>query len=78
MWVCVRENCSICLTIQICATINDCMLMLMSYHVTEGVILIKLCEFGTVSSENWISGYVVIERGVLKVFDESKSSILGR
>lgn len=67
-------------TLHICvyATINDCMSMLMSYHGTKGVVLIKLCEFGTVSSENWISGYVVIERGVLKVFDESKSSILGR
>lgn len=67
-------------TLHICvySIINDCMLMLMSYHGTKGVVLIKLCEFGTVSSENWISGYVVIERGVLKVFDESKSSILGR
>lgn len=52
--------------------------MMLSYHGTKGVILIKLCEFGTVSSENWISGYVVIERGVLRVFDESKSTILGR
>jgi hypothetical protein len=64
------------LHIYVYASINDCMLM--SYHGMKGVVLIKLCEFGTVSSENWISGYVVIERGVLKVFDESKSSILGR
>jgi len=58
--------------------IGWCYIMIWFIGNAKGVVLIKLCETGTVSSENWISGYIVIEGGILRVFDESRSSIIGR